>query len=226
MADAMRLLRHLFAPLGAARCSRPTRCSASPRRSPPAKLRHAGEICFAVEPALHSARGAARACRRATRAREAFAQLRVWDTERQQRRAALPAAGRPPHRDRRRPRPRRPGQRRAVARRLPAIEERLRAGEAEAAVICAASTAISDLLAEHFPRDAGRRRRQRTAGPAALPVADAPASRDRVPGSNAGSRAARESGITALAIRHDRTCTRSTRSRSAARAAARSTGTA
>ena len=44
------------------------------------ELRHSGEICFAVEPALHWF-DVLRGSEPRKRAEEAFARLRVWDTE-------------------------------------------------------------------------------------------------------------------------------------------------
>jgi uncharacterized membrane protein len=75
----MRLLRHLFAP------SAPAWLPAEAMQRITAaidagELRHAGEICFAVEPALHW-RHVLRGTDARTRAEQAFAKLRVWDTE-------------------------------------------------------------------------------------------------------------------------------------------------
>ena len=50
------------------------------RPSPTANCGHAGEICFAVEPALHW-RHVLRGTHARERAEQAFSQLRVWDTE-------------------------------------------------------------------------------------------------------------------------------------------------
>jgi uncharacterized membrane protein len=147
----MRVLRHLFAPSAqrlfpAATMDRIAQAIADGER------RHAGQLCFAVEPGLHwrtvfdgtSARKAAEA---------AFARLRVWDTEANNgvllyllladRRIEIVA-------DR--------GLRdavddahwRAICERM---EGGLRAGDAEAAVVGAVG-AISDLLAHAFPADA------------------------------------------------------------------------
>ena len=152
MPDFARLLRHLFAP--------------SARRLFPAEslrriaaeiaagdLHHRGEICFAVEPALHPRRVLAGMQPR-DRALEAFSQLRVWDTRANN--GVLIHLLLADHRIE------------LVADRgldglvsaeqwrgaCQAMEERMRAGEAEAAVIAGVAT-ISELLAAHFPRMPG-----------------------------------------------------------------------
>lgn len=149
----MRLLRHLFAP--SARRWFP---EASLRRIADAiaadEARHRGEVCFAVDAALPwRAVLAGREAR--ARAEDVFARLRVWDTEENNgvlihllladRRIEIVAdrglAGRVSE-----------AQWRGVCL---LMEERLRAGDAEAAVLRGV-TAAGDLLAGHFPRIAGR----------------------------------------------------------------------
>jgi uncharacterized membrane protein len=117
------------------------------------EARHRGEICFAVESALPFA-AVWRDVSARDRAIEVFAQLRVWDT--QANNGVLVHLLLADHRieivaDR------------GLAPLVSAeqwrgvcvlMEERLRAGEAEAAAIDGVA-AISGLLAEHFPRAAG-----------------------------------------------------------------------
>lgn len=147
-----RWLRHLFAP--PARVWFPPgalqRISAAVAEG---ELRHRGEVCFAVEPALELSDLWARRDARA-RAQEVFAQLRVWDTEANNgvliyllmadHRIEIVAdrglAGRVSD-----------AQWRGVCQ---LMEERLRAGEAEEAAL-AGIRAVSGLLAEHFPRAEG-----------------------------------------------------------------------
>lgn len=144
----MRLLRHLFAPSAqrlfpAATMDRIAEAIAEGER------RHAGQVVFAVEPALHW-RMVFDGVDPRRSAEQAFARLRVWDTEANNgvllyllladRRIEIVA-------DR--------GLRavvdeshwRAICERM---EGALRAGDAEAAVIGAIG-AISDLVAHHFP---------------------------------------------------------------------------
>ncbi len=148
----MRWLRHLFA--------RPAR-----RAFPQAALqrigaavaageaRHRGEVCFAVEAALEPAALWQRQDPHA-RALQVFAQLRVWDTRENNgvllyllladRRIEIVAdRGLEPHVS--------AEQWRGVCQ---LMEERLRAGDAEDAVL-AGIAAVSDLLALHFPRAGG-----------------------------------------------------------------------
>ncbi len=114
------------------------------------ETRHRGEICFAVESSLHwSALWNGQQAR--DRAAAAFARLRVWDTDENNgvliyllladRRIEMVADrglnGRVSAE-----------QWRGVCQRM---EEQLRAGDPEAAII-AGVTAAGDLLAEHFPR--------------------------------------------------------------------------
>ncbi|WP_036135968.1 TPM domain-containing protein [Luteimonas mephitis] len=147
-----RLLRHVFA--GPAGRLFP---AASLQRIADAvsagEARHRGEICFAVEPAL-PLRQLLRGVQARDRAHDVFAQLRVWDTQANSgvlvyllladRRIEVVAD-------------------RGLAGLVSAeqwrgacalMEERLRAGEPEAAIV-AGVAAISDLLAAHFPRTPG-----------------------------------------------------------------------
>jgi uncharacterized membrane protein len=117
------------------------------------EARHRGEICFAVEPAL-PARQVLRGMQARDRAHAVFAQLRVWDTQANNgvlvyllladQRIEIVAdrglAGLVSDE-----------QWRGVCL---LMEERLLAGEPEAAAI-AGVAAVSELLAEHFPRMAG-----------------------------------------------------------------------
>ena len=150
----MRLLRHLFAPSAqrlfpAAALQRITDAIAAGERG------HRGEVCFAVEPALHWL-PVLRGVTPRQAAEDAFARLRVWDTAANNgvllyllladRRIEIVA-------DRGlRGRVDEAGWRAICAR----LEERLRAGEAAAAVEEAIG-AISALLATHFPLGAGER---------------------------------------------------------------------
>ena len=147
-----RLLRHLFAPSARGlfpedRLQRITSAVAE------GESRHRGEICFAVEPALPALQ-VLRGMQARDRAHGVFAQLRVWDTQANNgvlvyllladQRIEIVA-------DR--------GliglvsdeQWRGVCL---LMEERLQAGEPEAAAVRGVA-AVSDLLAEHFPRAAG-----------------------------------------------------------------------
>jgi uncharacterized membrane protein len=152
MAMPARLLRHLFA--GPARSAFP---EASLERIAAAvaegEARHRGEVCFAVEPAL-PARAVLRGMQARERAHEVFARLRVWDTEADN--GVLVYLLLADHRieivaDR------------GLAGRVSdeqwrgvclLMEERLRAGEPEAAAVRGVA-AVSDLLAAHFPRAPG-----------------------------------------------------------------------
>lgn len=114
---------------------------------------HRGEVCFAVESALPAGKVLAGRDAR-MRATEVFAQLRVWDTDANN--GVLVYLLLADHRieivaDR------------GLDGRVSAeqwrgicllMEERLKAGEPEAAAVRAVA-AVSDLLAEHFPRAAG-----------------------------------------------------------------------
>lgn len=145
----MRVFKHLFAPSARrlfpeARLQRITAAIAA------GELRHRGEICFAVEAALPAS--AVLAGRQARdRAGEIFSQLRVWDTEvnngvllylllADHRIEIIADRG---FRDRVSAE-----QWRGVCK---LIEERLRSGEPEAAVVDGIE-AMSTLVAEHFPR--------------------------------------------------------------------------
>ena len=152
MPDFARLLRHLFAPSGKrlfpADCLQ--RIAAAIAEG---ELRHRGEVCFAVEPALHPRRVFAGMQPR-DRALEAFAQLRVWDTR--ENNGVLIHLLLADHRielvaDRGLDGLVSAEQWRGVCQ---AMEERMRAGEPEAAVLAGVAT-ISNLLAAHFPRMAG-----------------------------------------------------------------------
>ncbi|MCE7031090.1 TPM domain-containing protein [Lysobacter sp. GX 14042] len=75
----MRLLRHLFAP--SARTLFPAGCLEEITRAiATAEQRHRGEICFAVEASL-PAGALLSGLAPATRARQVFGELGVWDTE-------------------------------------------------------------------------------------------------------------------------------------------------
>ena len=151
MAGVVRLLRHLFAPSAsglfpADRLQRIAGAVAAGER------RHRGEVCFAVEPALPAWR-ALRGLDARQRAREVFAELGVWDTHANNgvlvyllladHRIEIVAdrglAGRVSE-----------AQWRGVCQ---LMEERLRGGEYVDGVV-AGIEAASDLLADHFPRDA------------------------------------------------------------------------
>lgn len=144
----MRLLKHLFA-------------TSAPRLFPAdalkhiataiadSELRHGGEICFAVEPSLHL-RAVWAGKHAGDRASEVFAQLRVWDTRANN--GVLLYLLLADHRieivaDRGFDGRVSAGQWRSVCQ---AIEERLKVGEPEAAVLRGVE-ALSALLAEHFP---------------------------------------------------------------------------
>jgi uncharacterized membrane protein len=148
----MRWLRHLFAP--SARGLFPTdaleRITAAITAS---EARHTAEICFAVESALPLQAVWAGADAR-QRAIDAFSELRVWDTRANN--GVLLYLLLADHRieivaDRGLDGRVSPQQWRGACQRL---EERLRAGEPEAAVL-AGIEAMSALLVEHFPRVAG-----------------------------------------------------------------------
>lgn len=157
MPDLRRALRHLFA--GSAQSLFPApvleRIAAAIGQG---EATHAGQVCFTVESALPVA--AVLAGQEARhRAEAAFAQLRVWDTAANN--GVLIYLLLADHRieivaDR------------GVAARVDAsqwrgicalMEQRLREGDAEGAAI-AAVTAVSTLLAEHFPRGGGELRNE------------------------------------------------------------------
>jgi uncharacterized membrane protein len=148
----MRLLRHLFPP-SSRRTFPPDALQRIAEAVAAGEARHRGEICFAVESALH-ARAVLRGASARERALEVFAQLRVWDTAANNgvlvyllladQRIEIVAD-------------------RGLAGLVSAeqwrgvcqlIEERLQAGEPEDAAI-AGIAAVSDLLAGHFPRAPG-----------------------------------------------------------------------
>ena len=148
-----RVLRHLFAP-SARRlfpADRLTRIAAAITAS---ELRHTGEICFAVEPSLRP-RAAWAGTQARERAAEVFAQLGVWDTRANN--GVLLYLLLADHRieivaDRGLDGRVSASQWHEVCGR---IEERLRAGQVEAAAIDGV-TCISRLLGDHFPpRDGG-----------------------------------------------------------------------
>ena len=74
----MRWLRHVFAP-SSQRWFPADRMQRIAEAIAKGELRHSGEICFAVEPAL-GLRAVFSGQNARDRAREVFAQLRVWDT--------------------------------------------------------------------------------------------------------------------------------------------------
>lgn len=152
MAMPARLLRHLFAAPARATFPEP-----SLRRIAEAvaegEARHRGEVCFAVEPALAPWR-VLRGAQARERAHDVFARLRVWDTEANN--GVLLYLLLADHRieivaDRGLAGLVSEAQWRGVCQ---LMEERLRAGEPEAAVVGGVA-AVSDLLAAHFPRAAG-----------------------------------------------------------------------
>ncbi|HEV8692937.1 MAG TPA: TPM domain-containing protein [Lysobacter sp.] len=147
----MRWLKHLFAP--SARRMFPAdslqRITAAIAAS---EARHTGEIRFAVESALHP-RAVLAGMQARDRARDAFAQLRVWDTRANN--GVLLYLLLADHRieivaDR--------GFEGLVSAEqwrgaCLLIEERLKAGEPEVAVLRGVE-ALSALIEQHFPRDA------------------------------------------------------------------------
>lgn len=150
--NPMRLMRHLFAP-SSSRLFRPATLDHIAAAVAAGERRHSGEVCFAVEPALPASR-ALRDFPARARAEEVFAQLRVWDTAANN--GVLVYLLLADHRieivtdrgldacvdD-------------AAWRQVCAcIEERMRAGEAEAAVITGIA-AVGELLARHYPRADG-----------------------------------------------------------------------
>ena len=147
-----RLLRHLFAP-AASRLFPPDALQRIAIAVAAGESRHSGEVCFAVEAALPPA--AVLAGRDAReQALDAFARLRVWDTaanngvlvfllladHRIEIVADRGLAGRVS-----------PEQWRGIC---GLMEERLRAGDAEAAAVQGVA-AVSALLERHFPRAEG-----------------------------------------------------------------------
>lgn len=148
----MRVLKHLFPP-SAKRLFPGESLQRITQAIARSELRHTGEICFAVEPALHPRAVFAGATAR-DRAHEVFAQLRVWDT--QANNGVLLYLLLADHRieivaDRGLAGLVSDEQWRGVCQ---LIEERMRAGAAEAGVL-AGVEAMSAMLVEHFPRDEG-----------------------------------------------------------------------
>ncbi len=147
-----RLFKHLFAPFS--RHLFPTdRLQRVTAAIVDSELRHSGEICFAVEAALSSQAvlGGQQARERAV---EVFSQLRVWDTAANN--GVLLYLLLADHRieivaDRGFDDRVSAEQWRGVCQ---LIEERLRAGKSEAAVVDGIA-ALSALMTEHFPREAG-----------------------------------------------------------------------
>ena len=147
-----RVLRHLFAPAAAAMFPAATLQKIADAVAT-GEARHAGEVCFAVEPAL-PLRRVLHGVQARERAHEVFSQLRVWDTRGNN--GVLVYLLLADHRIE------------IVADRGLAVlvseqqwratcvvmEERLRAGEPEAAIVGGVA-AIADLLATHFPRTPG-----------------------------------------------------------------------
>ncbi|MFC7301993.1 TPM domain-containing protein [Cognatiluteimonas weifangensis] len=145
----MRWLKHLFAP-SAARLFPAAALQRIAAAVAAGEARHRGEVCFAVESAL-PARALLAGHDARNRAHAAFAQLRVWDTAANN--GVLLYLLLADHRieivaDRGLDALIGAGQWSEVCR---LMEQRLRAGEAEAAVLQGVA-AVSDLLAEHFPR--------------------------------------------------------------------------
>ena len=148
----MRLFRHLFA--RSAQSWLPEDAMARITQAIDAgELRHSGEICFAVEPALHW-RHVLRGTDPRARAEQAFSKLRVWDTEANT--GVLLYVLLADHRLEivadRGLRGIDPAAWRAVC---ATIEAGLRSDDPGSAIVRGIE-AISDLLAEHAPRIAGR----------------------------------------------------------------------
>ena len=148
----VRLLRHLFAP-SASRLFPPASLDRIAAAVAAGELRHRGEVCFAVEPAL-PAWPALRDLPARARAEEVFAQLRVWDTAANT--GVLVYLLLADHRieivaDRGLDACVDHAAWRAVC---ACIEERMRAGEAEAGVVSGIA-ALGELLARQCPRVEG-----------------------------------------------------------------------
>jgi len=146
-----RLFRHLFAP-SARRLFPADRLQRIAAAINDSERRHAGEICFAVEAAL-PARVVWGGEQARERALEVFARLRVWDTDANN--GVLLYLLLADHRieivaDRGFDDRVSAEQWRGVCQ---LMEERLRAGRSEAAVVDGVA-AISELLVRHFPRGA------------------------------------------------------------------------
>ena len=148
----MRLFKHLFAP-SAKRLFPGDSLKRITDAIAESERHHTGEICFAVEPALHP-RAVLSGVQARDRAHEAFAQLRVWDT--QANNGVLLYLLLADHRidivaDRGFVGRVSDEQWRGVCQ---LIEERLRAGEPETGVLAGVS-ALTAILVEHFPRGEG-----------------------------------------------------------------------
>lgn len=148
----MRVLKHLFPP-SAKRLFPGESLKRITQAIAESELRHSGEICFAVEPALHP-RAVLAGQQARDRAHEVFAQLRVWDTHANN--GVLLYLLLADHRieivaDRGFQDRVSDEQWQGVCR---LVEGHLRAGEAEAGVL-AGVAAMSELLVQHFPRDHG-----------------------------------------------------------------------
>ena len=148
----MRLLRHLFA-MPSRRLFAGDALKRIAAAIAASEARHTGEIRFAVESALHP-RAVLAGMQARDRAQEVFAQLRVWDTRANN--GVLLYLLLADHRieivaDRGFEGLVSPQQWRGACE---LIEERLRAGEPEAAVLRGVE-AMSALIEAHFPREAG-----------------------------------------------------------------------
>lgn len=148
----MRVLKHLFAP-SAKRLFPEDALQRIAALIAAGEARHTGEICFAVEPNLHP-RAVLAGVTAHQRAREVFARLGVWDTRANN--GVLLYLLLADHRieiiaDRGFDGCVSAEQWRGVCQMM---EERLRAGEPEQAVEAAVET-MSNLIAQHFPRDEG-----------------------------------------------------------------------
>jgi uncharacterized membrane protein len=148
----MRLLRHLFA-MPSQRLFAADALQRIAAAIAASEARHTGEIQFAVESALHP-RAVLAGTQARDRAQEVFAQLRVWDTRANN--GVLLYLLLADHRievvaDRGFEGLVTPEQWRGACL---LIEERLKAGEPEAAVLRGLE-ALSALVEAHFPREAG-----------------------------------------------------------------------
>ncbi|WP_144811482.1 TPM domain-containing protein [Aerolutibacter ruishenii] len=147
-----RVLKHLFAP-SAKRLFPEDALQRIAALIAASEARHTGEICFAVEPNLHP-RAVLAGMGAQQRAREVFARLGVWDTRANN--GVLLYLLLADHRieivaDRGFDDRVSAEQWRGVCQ---LMEERMRVGEPEQAV-AQAVTALSDLIAAHFPRAEG-----------------------------------------------------------------------
>lgn len=151
----LRCIRHAFAGDPAGTRFPPAALQAIQQAVASGEHRHRGEICFAIEGALHW-RSALRGMTARQRAHEVFAQLRVWDTREntgvlvyvllvEHAIEIVADRGVSARID--------DGQWNAIC---SALRDRFAKGEFHQGAI-AASDAISDLLAAHFPVDGGVR---------------------------------------------------------------------